>query len=61
MTVRAGRRVCDQVGRLGRTVAEVARELSCDWHTVNEAVMVYGAALIDTDTDRIGEVSALGP
>jgi hypothetical protein len=30
MTDRAGRWVCDQVGRLGRTVAEVARELSCD-------------------------------
>jgi hypothetical protein len=27
---------------------------------VNDAVMVYGAALIDADTDRIGEVSALG-
>jgi transposase len=60
MTDRAGRWVCDQVGRLGRIVAEVARELGCDWHTVNDAVMVYGAALIDADTDRIGEVSALG-
>jgi hypothetical protein len=60
MTDRAGRWVCDQVGRVGRTVAEVARELGCDWHTMNEAVMVYGAALIDADTDRIGEVSALG-
>jgi transposase len=48
------------VGRLGRTVAEVARELGCDWHTVNDAVMAYGAALIDADTDRIGAVSALG-
>ena len=25
--------------------AEVARELGCDWHTVNDAVIAYGAAL----------------
>jgi transposase len=31
MTDRAGRWVCEQVGRLGRTVAEVARELGYDW------------------------------
>ena len=60
MTDRAARWVTVQVGREGRTVAEVARELGCDWHTVNDAVMAYGAALIDTDDDRIGEVSALG-
>ena len=36
MTDRAGRWVTFQVGRLGRTVAEVARELGCDWHTVND-------------------------
>jgi hypothetical protein len=30
MTDRAARWVCEQVGRLGRTVAEVARELGCD-------------------------------
>jgi transposase len=52
MTDRAGRWVCEQVGRLGRTVAEVARELGCDWHTVNDAGMAYGAALIDADTGR---------
>jgi transposase len=60
MTDRAGRWVTEQVGRVGRTVAEVARELGCDWHTVNDAVMAYGAALIDADIDRIGEVSAVG-
>jgi transposase len=60
MTDRAGRWATEQVGRLGRTVAEVARELGCDWHTVNDAVMAYGAALIDADIERIGEVSALG-
>jgi transposase len=60
MTDRAGRWATEQVGRLGRTVAEVARELGCDWHTVNDAVMAYGAGLIDADKARIGEVSALG-
>jgi transposase len=59
MTDRAGRWSCAQVGRLGRTVAEVARELGCDWHTVNDAVMAYGAPLVE-DPDRIGPVSALG-
>ena len=34
MTDRAGRWVTEQVGRNGRTVAEVARELDCDWHTI---------------------------
>ena len=59
MTDRAGRWSCEQVGRLGRSVAEVARELDCDWHTVNDAVVAYGAALVD-DPDRIGAVAALG-
>jgi transposase len=59
MTDRAGRWVCDQVGRLGRTVAEVARELGCDWHTVNDAVIAYGRPLVE-DPNRIGDVEALG-
>ena len=41
-------------------MAEVARELQCDWHTVNDAVIAYGTALIDEDTNRIGDVDALG-
>jgi transposase len=60
MTDRAGRWVTFQVGKLGRTVAEVARELGCDWHTVNDTVIAYGEALIEADPDRIGEVTALG-
>ena len=59
MTDRAGRWVTEQVGRLGRTVSEVARELGCDWHTVNDAVVAYGSVLVD-DPDRIGQVTALG-
>jgi transposase len=60
MTDRAGRWATEQVGRLGRTVAEAARDLGCDWHTVNDAVMAYGAALVDDDPKRIGLVEALG-
>jgi transposase len=59
MTDRAGRWVTVQVGREGRTVAEVARELGCDWHTVMDAVAAYGTPLIE-DPDRIGPVTALG-
>jgi transposase len=60
MTVRAGRWCCEQVGRQGRTVAEVARGLGCDWHTVNDAVIGWGAALLAADAARIGPVAALG-
>ena len=59
MTDRAGRWATAQVGRAGRTVAEVARDLGSDWHTVMDAVMAYGMPLID-DPARIGTVSALG-
>ena len=51
--------MCAQVGRDGRSVSEVARDLGCDWHTVMDAVIAYGAPLID-DPARIGEVAALG-
>jgi transposase len=59
MTDRAARWATEQVGRLGRTVAEVARELGCDWHTVNDVVIAYGSVLVD-DPHRIGVVEALG-
>lgn len=59
VTDRAGRWVTAQVGRDGRSVAEVARELGCDWHTVMDAVVAYGTPLIE-DPDRIGKVTALG-
>ena len=41
LTDRAGRWVTEQVGRCGRTVDEIAVELGCDWHTVNDAVIAY--------------------
>jgi transposase len=59
MTDRAGRWVTEQVGRNGRTVNEIAVELGCDWHTINDTVMSYGTPLVD-DPARIGHVEALG-
>jgi transposase len=59
LTDRAGRWVTEQVGRWGRTVNEVAVELGCDWHTVNDAVIAYGTVLVD-DPARIGAPTALG-
>ena len=60
LTDRAGRWATRQVGMHGRTVNEVATDLGCDWHTVNDTVIAYGTALVDDDPDRIGEVTALG-
>jgi transposase len=59
LTDRAGRWVTEQVGRWGRTVNEVAVELGCDWHTINDAVIAYGTVLVD-DPARVGEPTALG-
>jgi len=59
MTDRAGRWVTEQVGRHGRTVNEVASELGCAWHTINDTVIAYGEVLVD-DPDRIGAPTALG-
>jgi transposase len=57
---RAARWATLQVGRYGRTVSEVAGELGCAWHTINDAVVSYGEALLDADPGRIGTVTALG-
>ena len=59
MTDRAGRWVTEQVGRRGRTVNEIAVELGCDWHTINDTVIAYGTPLVE-DPERIGDVDALG-
>jgi hypothetical protein len=60
VTDRAGRWVAVQVGRHGRSVAEVAGELGCAWHTVNDAVIAYGETLVYDDPDRISTVVAVG-
>ena len=59
MTTRAARWATVQVGRHGRTVSEVADDLGCDWHTVMDAVVIYGQPLID-DPHRFGAVTAVG-
>ena len=60
MSDRAGRWATEQVGRYARSVNEIAIELGCDWHTVNDTVVAYGTALVDDDTERFGTVAALG-
>ena len=60
LTSRAGRWATVQVGRLGRTVSEVAGELGCDWHTVYNEVIRWGEALLEADTGRYGSVEAVG-
>ncbi len=60
VTTRAARWMCRQVGGHGRTVEEVATDLGCDWHTVNDTVVEWGEALLAADTDRISKVRGLG-
>ena len=59
LTTRAAKWATVQVGT-GRTVKEVANELSCDWHTVNDAVTTYGEALLEADRRRLNRTSAIG-
>ncbi|HEY9376428.1 MAG TPA: ISL3 family transposase [Jiangellaceae bacterium] len=59
LTTRAAKWATVQVGG-GRTVAEVAGELDCDWHTVNDAVTIYGAALLGADRKRLTKTRAIG-
>lgn len=59
LTTRCAKWVTEQVGR-GRAVADVARELGCDWHTINDTVTAYGEALLAADTKRVTLTTALG-
>ena len=59
LTTRAAKWATVQVGG-GRTVSEVAAELACDWHTVNDAVTTYGRALLEADRKRMNRTSAIG-
>jgi transposase len=59
LTTRAAKWATVQVGT-GRTVAEVAAELDCDWHTVNDAVTTYGSALLAADRKRLTKTRAIG-
>ena len=59
LTSRAGRWATRQAGR-ARPVDEVAAELGCSWHPVNASVRRWGSALLESDTERISQVEALG-
>ncbi|MDE3077606.1 MAG: ISL3 family transposase [Chloroflexota bacterium] len=59
LTTRAAKWATVQVGG-GRTVSEVAGELACDWHTVNDAVTTYGEALLEADRKRLNRTTAIG-
>jgi transposase len=59
LTTRAAKWATVQVGT-GRTVSEVAAELDCDWHTVNDAVTTYGQALLEADRKRLNQTTAIG-
>ena len=59
LTTRAAKWATEQVGT-GRTVKEVAAELACDWHTVNDAVTTYGKALLEADRKRMNKTTAIG-
>jgi transposase len=59
LTTRAAKWATIQVGE-GRTVNDVAEELSCDWHTVNDAVLTYGEALLEADRKRLNQTRAIG-
>jgi hypothetical protein len=59
ITDRAGRWATRAVGESGRSVNGVAGTLGCDWHTVNDAVVAYGAALIE-HPERFGTATARG-
>ena len=56
LTTRAAKWATVQVGT-GRTVSEVAGELGCDWHTVNDAVTTYGTALLEADRKRLNKTT----
>jgi hypothetical protein len=59
LSTRAAKWATRQVGGR-RTVSEVADELACDWHTVNDAVVTYGGALLVADRKRMNRTSAIG-
>ncbi len=59
LTTRAAKWATVQVGT-GRTVSEVATELACDWHTVNDAVTTYGEGLLAADRKRLNRTTAIG-
>ena len=60
LTTRAAKWATRQVGEVGRTVHDVAKELHCDWKVIDKTVTVYGAALLKADTKRLKKTESLG-
>ena len=59
VTTRAAKWLVKQIGA-GESIAHLARELCCAWDVVNTAVSIYGAALLEADTKRLKETTAMG-
>lgn len=59
LTTRAARWCVLQVVR-GSTIMDIARELHCDWHTVERAVSLYGSALLKADKKRVQRTKVIG-
>lgn len=59
MTSRDGLWPTIQVGWLGRPIGDVAAELGCGWHTVNNEVTRWGEALLEADGECFGVVEAV--
>ncbi len=59
MTRRAGVWATTQVGRHVHSVSWAAKELGVTWHTVMDAVTLWGEILV-SDPDRVGATAAIG-
>ncbi len=59
MTQRAGVWATTQVGRHVHSVSWAAKELGVTWHTVMDAVTLWGSALVE-HPDRVGATRAIG-
>jgi transposase len=59
LTTRAAKWVCKQIGA-GQSVSHLARELGCSWDSVNGAMRIYGKALLQADTKRLKDTTAIG-
>lgn len=59
LRTRAARWATRQVGR-GRPVSDVASELGCCWPAVNDTVQRWGQGLLDADTERVAQTTAVG-
>ncbi|MGZ4708104.1 MAG: helix-turn-helix domain-containing protein, partial [Acidimicrobiales bacterium] len=58
LTERARAEICQLVGQVGRSVAEVARAFGVSWHTAMAAVRDHGRPRVD-HLSRLGAPAAL--